>query len=117
MSEEEHCRAGKHGHSHNITCREVSEFLLAYLDRELDEAAHTEFEQHLQLCPPCEHYLHGYRDTIALVRACTKAGEADGTSAPGCSTQQSSRPRQAPPEDLIQAILSAKCRATKPPSE
>ena len=107
MSDDEHCRAGAHGHRHDISCREVSEFLLAYLERDLDEHAHTEFERHLQLCPPCEHYLDGYRHTIALVRACSR--EPDG-SAQTCS---GSRPKQAPPEGLIQAILSAKCRAAK----
>ncbi|PRQ06604.1 anti-sigma factor family protein [Enhygromyxa salina] len=113
MSEEDHCRAGRHGHRHDISCREVSEFLLAYLDRELDEPARTEFERHLQLCPPCVHYLDGYRDTIALVRACTRADAAPAE--PSCESQ---RPKKAPPEGLIQAILSAKCRAAKrDPSE
>jgi hypothetical protein len=109
MSDEEHCRGAKgHGHRHDISCREVSEFLLAYLEHDLDEHAHGEFERHLQLCPPCVHYLDGYRDTIALVRACTR--EPDG-SAQSCAGGQ--RPKQAPPEGLIQAILAAKCRAAK----
>lgn len=120
MSDEEHCGAGRHGHRHDISCREVSEFLLAYLDRELDEPAHTEFEQHLQRCPPCLHYLDGYRDTIALVRACTREPDShpehvEQVEHRACS---SLRPKRAPPEGLIQAILSAKCRAAKhDPSE
>ncbi|KIG17836.1 hypothetical protein DB30_02458 [Enhygromyxa salina] len=99
-----------HGHRPDISCREVSEFLLAYLDRELDEPSRAEFELHLKLCPPCVNYLEGYRDTIALVRACTR-DDAEGAAAKSCEGQPNQRPKKAPPEGLIQAILSAKCRA------
>ena len=37
MSDEHHCKgAGDGEHRHDITCREISEFLLAYLESELD---------------------------------------------------------------------------------
>lgn len=102
MSDENECTGGGHGHHPDISCREVSEFLLAYLERELDEQAHGEFERHLQLCPPCVHYLDGYRETVALVRSCGRQ-ELD---------PEQRRP-QRPPEDLIQAILSAKSTAKR----
>lgn len=97
MSDEHHCSGGGHGHHPDISCRDVSEFLLAYLERELDESAHAEFERHLKLCPPCGHYLEGYRETVALVRSCGRR-EVDPEQ----------RRAHRPPEDLIQAILSAK---------
>lgn len=101
MSDHDHsCGQGRE--RPNLSCREISEFILAYLERDLDGEAREEFEQHLSLCPPCGHYLDGYRDTIKLVRACARA-PADAQHR-----------EQPPPEGLIQAILSAK-RCMKPP--
>lgn len=97
MSEHDH-PCGKHGKgAHRLSCREVSEFLLSYLDRELEGEAHAEFERHLQLCPPCGHYLDGYRETVELVRRCGRS-ELD---------PEEKKKHGAPPEDLIQAILTA----------
>lgn len=97
MSDDQHCGEAGGGHRHDITCREVSDFLLAYLERELDDEAQAEFERHLKLCPPCVHYMDGYRETVSLVRTCGRR-ELD--------PQQ--RSKHKPPEDLIQAILRAK---------
>ncbi|PRQ05348.1 hypothetical protein ENSA5_03380 [Enhygromyxa salina] len=98
MSDDQHCKGvGGAGHRHGISCREVSEFLLAYIERDLDEDAQAEFDRHLERCPPCVHYLDSYRDTVSLVHACGR-GELDAEE----------RRRHAPPEDLIQAILRAK---------
>lgn len=103
MSDDEHSGTHcKHGAHPNLSCREISEFLLAYLERELDDGARDEFERHLKLCPPCVHYLDGYRETISLVRSCGRH-ELDP------EPQRAARP----PEDLIQAILCAK--AGRPP--
>jgi anti-sigma factor RsiW len=100
MSDDQQCKgAWGEGQHPGISCREVSEFLLAYLERELDEAARAEFEQHLQRCPPCVHYLDGYRETVELVRVCGRE-ELDPEQ----------RKRVRPPEDLIQAILQAKAK-------
>jgi anti-sigma factor (TIGR02949 family) len=101
MSDEQHCKGGGHGHHPDISCREVSEFLLAYLERELDEGAREEFDRHLQMCPPCVHYLDGYRETVTLVRTCGRK-ELDPEQ----------RRAARPPEDLIKAILTAKAQAT-----
>ncbi len=98
MSDEHHCTGD--GHGHDITCREISEFLLSYLERELDPEVRDEFDRHLNLCPPCHHYLDGYRGTIELVRRCVK-GDAPEPSA-------EERAKHKPPEGLVQAILAAK---------
>jgi hypothetical protein len=96
MSDHEHrCGEGKAGH---LTCREISEFLLGYLERDLDEQVLAEFDTHLQRCPPCGHYLESYRETVELVRRCGKVE---------CDAEAKAK-WQAPPEDLIQAILKAK---------
>lgn len=110
MSDEHQCTRGEagggDGHVHGITCREISEFLLAYLERDLDSDARAEFERHLNLCPPCVHYLEGYRETIELVRRCVhdQSGGGGGDSIDGAAQ----KPEHKPPEGLIQAILAAK---------
>ena len=97
MSDHDHSCEGAHeGESPRLSCREITEFLLAYLERELDEEAREHFEYHLKLCPPCGHYLDSYRDTVALVRDCAQPLSAE------------QRRKHAPPEGLIQAILSAR---------
>ncbi|HLT35122.1 MAG TPA: zf-HC2 domain-containing protein [Enhygromyxa sp.] len=101
MSDEHHCTGGGgDGHRHDITCREISEFLLAYLEADLEPDARAEFERHLHYCPPCVHYLDGYRETIELVRRCVR-GDQPPEPKPG-------QRHQPPPEGLIQAILAAK---------
>jgi anti-sigma factor RsiW len=106
MTDEHHCSgAGGDGHRHDITCREISEFLLSYLERELDPEARAEFDRHLNLCPPCVHYLDGYRETIELVRRCVRDHQ---TNTPTAEPSAEARAKHKPPEGLIQAILAAK---------
>lgn len=102
MSDHDHsCRGGGGGEGGgpNLSCREISDFILAYLERELDPAVRDEFETHVHYCPPCGHYVDGYKDTIELIRACTKP-----------PTEEQKR-KYRPPEGLIQAILSARRHA------
>ncbi len=109
MSDHEH----QHGHGHRhgqcqaglhvLTCKEISEFLLAYLDRELDPLEQAEFERHLKGCPPCHNYLDGYKETVELVKRCGKAEIDPETKA-----------KWKPPEDLVQAILRAKATSGEP---
>ena len=80
-----------------MTCRELTEFLDAYLEGRLPETQRAEFERHLAVCAACRTYLDGYRSTLKLARA---ARAADATN-----------PNDAPPE-LVQAILAARKRAT-----
>jgi len=51
------------------TCRDVIEFLMAYVDDELSPAQRAAFEQHLAVCPSCVNYLNGYRSTISMANA------------------------------------------------
>ena len=77
-----------------MTCREFVDFLMSYIDEELEADPRRVFEEHLHLCPPCGVYLDTYRDTIRLGKlACTD--EAAGV------------PDDAP-DELIRAILAAR---------
>jgi hypothetical protein len=101
MSEhDDHCAEGHDSgdHEHGVSCREISEFLMAYLERELEGEQKAEFERHLKLCPPCVHYLDGYKETVELVRRCGRS-ELDPNE---------KKRHGRPPEGLIQAILAAK---------
>jgi|GEM_PF-783442 len=93
----------------DITCREIGEFLLAYLEHDLGGGARAEFERHLNKCPPCVHYIDGYRETIELVRRCVRDEPGAGSGVgPGGGSQCGDAPKHKPPEGLIQAILAAK---------
>ena len=76
-----------------MTCLEVAEFLLEYVEGELPGPVRREFEFHLRECPTCVTYLENYRKTIRV----TKIAHAPdpGGSAPPL------------PEDLVRAILDA----------
>ena len=52
-----------------MTCREIADFLLAYLDGELSAGWRRAFEAHLAECPQCVDYIESYKATIALGRA------------------------------------------------
>jgi len=73
-----------------MTCRELSEFLLAYLDDELPEMCRADFERHLAACPSCVRYLATYRASVRLAQA-------------ALSTAVESPADEMPP-DLIEAI-------------
>jgi anti-sigma factor RsiW len=77
-----------------VTCREFADFIVDYLSGELPEGTRSQFEQHLKVCTNCVKYLAGYKATIELGRAAF-----DDPDAPA--------PEHVP-EDLVQAILSAK---------
>lgn len=62
-------------------CREVIDFLMAYIEDELSPAQRAVFEQHLSICPSCVNYLNGYRATVALAKA-TRGGEVDNSEVP-----------------------------------
>jgi anti-sigma factor RsiW len=81
----------------HLTCRELIDFLQAYLDGELPPPARREFDEHLDACPPCRDYLHSYRDTVALT-ADAFCGPDDGV------------PEEVP-EELVRAVLAARPRS------
>ena len=76
-----------------MTCREIVDFLMAYLDGELSAEEKALFEEHLCECPPCVDYLETYRVTIRLGK------EACAEERGGCADV---------PEELIRAILAAR---------
>ena len=80
-----------------ITCREFVDFLMQYLDAELEGGQRTEFERHISACPPCETYLDQYRDTVALGKSI-------------CDDPEGPVPEEVP-EALVNAILAARKRA------
>jgi anti-sigma factor RsiW len=49
-----------------LSCRELIDFLAAYLDGELAPERRRSFDSHLSGCPSCVDYLASYRETIRL---------------------------------------------------
>jgi anti-sigma factor RsiW len=80
-----------------MTCREIIEFLMQYLDGELPPDQMERFHQHMGECPACVAYLDTYHDTIRLEQAACAEDDALCRGVP---------------EELIQAILAAR-RAEK----
>jgi anti-sigma factor RsiW len=83
-----------------MTCREVSDFLGAYLAGELPAGERTRFDEHLVECPDCRTYLRQYEATRELCRGALDAGAVDAGV----------------PEELVQAILAAR-PSDEPPRE
>ena len=82
-----------------MNCREFTEFLHEYLFGNMSAEQRAEFDKHLAECPWCVAYLDSYRKTIQLEQAAFSA------------------PEDAPPpadvaEELVQAILRARSRAS-----
>lgn len=80
-----------------MTCRELIEFLDAYLNGELTAAERSDFERHLQVCKSCVTYLDTYERTVAMGQAAFASLDEDV-------------PVEVP-EDLVQAILASRDRA------
>jgi anti-sigma factor RsiW len=79
-----------------MTCRELVEFLMDYLDGQLSEPERMCFEEHLGECPDCVAYLATYREAIRLGKeACTAGNDSIPTDVP---------------EELVRAILAARRR-------
>lgn len=79
-----------------MTCQEMVDFLMAYLDGELPGDERERFEVHLRDCPPCEVYLDTYRKTVELGQSVCK-GEGPDAPVP-----------EDVPEALVAAILAAR---------
>lgn len=77
----------------DLTCRDVAEFLMAYLDQELDEAHRTAFDRHLAECDECILYLRAYEEAVRLGKAAFSDPEA---------------PADAIPAGIARAILAAR---------
>ncbi len=77
-----------------MTCRELIDFLMDYIDGTLPAGERALFEEHLRVCPPCVDFLKMYRTTIELERAAGRNVRA----APAAEI----------PEPLKHAILAAR---------
>jgi predicted anti-sigma-YlaC factor YlaD len=77
-----------------VTCQEVADFLMDYLNGELSHAQRMVFEEHLGICPECVAYLHSYEITIKASKiACDHIHDRDVFVVP---------------EDLVRAILASR---------
>jgi len=77
-----------------LTCREFEEFVLCYLDGELEPKQKKVFERHLRLCRECREYLEAYKRTVEIGQAVLAQGNGP---VPGDV-----------PEDLIKAVLDSR---------
>ncbi len=78
----------------SLSCQQLIDFIMSYLDGELPAAQRAEFERHMSACPSCVDYLHTYEKTVSLVKTCTNDAVPDEV-----------------PESLVQAILEARKRS------
>lgn len=77
---------------HDLSCRELIDFIADYLDGALSPGPRRAFEEHLAICPDCVSYLDGYRETIRL----------------GAAAFSEPSELEEVPEDLVHAVLSAR---------
>ena len=77
-----------------LTCQQVEDFLLDYVEGTLPRGQRLIFDLHLVLCRECRDYLAAYRKSVELGKAAFPQPDA-------------SVPNEVP-EDLVQAILAAK---------
>lgn len=75
-----------------MTCEEMIEILLDYIEGQLPEAQTQAMDRHLALCPHCVDYLDSYRSTVDVTRLLCNNPEG---------------PPEAIPEDLVNAIMEA----------
>ena len=78
----------------DLTCRELVDFLMSYLDDELPDPERRAFDAHLASCEDCVAYLRTYEAAVRLGRQAFVAPDASG-----CSDV---------PEELVAAILASR---------
>lgn len=83
-----------------MTCKEISDFLAGYLEGSLPLRQRIVFRLHLAICSDCRRYLASYKKTVRLVGS--------------LKDDPSSSSHEQVPEDLVNAILAARCRETVP---
>jgi len=49
-------------------CEEVNEFLADYVEGTLEEKTMAQFEEHMDMCKCCNHYMDQYRRTIDMTK-------------------------------------------------
>ena len=81
-----------------LTCRDIVEFLMDFLDHALDPAQQQAFERHLAGCDECVAYLRTYEQTVRLGRAAFDDLDA--------------APDPKVPRELVDAIVAARRRCS-----
>lgn len=76
----------------SLTCEEVVQFVMQYLERELSGDVQADFEVHLRRCTACVAYIDSYEKTVALGK----------TAFPNLDESL-----EDVPDELVNAILSA----------
>jgi anti-sigma factor RsiW len=76
-----------------VTCRQLADFILDYLEGQLPAETRSAFEHHLTLCPNCVNYIASYGATVEMAR---RAFDEDAAGPPEM------------PEALVRAILAAR---------
>jgi mycothiol system anti-sigma-R factor len=76
-----------------ITCQQLIDFIMSYLDDELPQDQRAEFDRHMSACPSCVDYLKTYEKTVLLAKSCADDPVPEEV-----------------PESLVQAILEARKR-------
>jgi anti-sigma factor RsiW len=84
-----------------VTCRELAEFILEYVEGTLDAEVRQRFEHHLSRCTNCVRYLAAYERTIQMGRRAFEQPDGD----PDRLASEAGVP-----EDLINAILASRPR-------
>ncbi len=77
-----------------LTCAEIDQFIVDYLDRKLPLWQRFKFRFHLLLCPKCRAFLDGYHKTVEIEKRLASSPE-------GPTVEEA-------PEELICAILAAR---------
>lgn len=77
-----------------LTCAELEEFVVQYLDEKLSWRQRLIFNLHLAVCPECQLYLERYQYAIALGK--------------GAFVHPERSALEEAPEELIRAILAAR---------
>ena len=80
--------------SSHLTCQQLIDFIMSYLDDELPSDQRVEFDRHMAACPSCVDYLKTYEKTVLLAKSCGDDPVPDEV-----------------PESLVQAILEARKKA------
>ena len=78
-----------------ITCRQFEDFLIDYLEGSLPDDKKMRFEVHLKVCGSCRAYLAAYRRAAEVSAKAVQMEEAE--ELPDA------------PEDLIKAVIDARC--------
>ncbi len=77
-----------------MTCRELVDFLIDYVEEQLPPGQRAAFERHLEVCPACRDYLHSYRLTIQISRTAMRDAPESAAAAM--------------PDELVAAILASR---------